>query len=74
MRRGRDLSFEEAMKVEFRVVSRIAEGHDFYEGVRATLIDRDGAPRWQPASLDAVDPEAIARHFADLGSRELRAP
>jgi enoyl-CoA hydratase len=59
------------MKVEFRVVSRIIEGHDFYEGVRAALIDRDGAPRWQPATLDAVRREDIEHHFADLGPQEL---
>jgi enoyl-CoA hydratase len=73
MRRGAALTFEEAMKVEFRIVSRIAEGHDFYEGVRATLIDKDGAPRWNPASLDAVAPAAIEAHFASLGGDELDA-
>ncbi len=70
VRRGRELSFEEAMRVEFRIVSRIIEGHDFYEGVRAALIDRDGAPRWRPATLDAVRREDIERHFADLGPQE----
>lgn len=70
---GGTLSFAEAMRLEFRVVSRIAEGHDFYEGVRATIIDKDGAPRWSPASLEAVTPEAVAAHFADLGPLELKA-
>jgi enoyl-CoA hydratase len=74
MRRGRSLSFEDAMRVEFRVVSRIIEGHDFYEGVRAALIDRDGAPRWQPPTLDTVQREDIERHFADLGPGELALP
>ncbi|HEX2555794.1 MAG TPA: enoyl-CoA hydratase/isomerase family protein [Microvirga sp.] len=74
MRRGRSLSFEEAMKVEFRIVSRIIEGHDFYEGVRAALIDRDGAPVWQPARLDTVRREDVERHFADLGPGELALP
>ncbi len=71
VRRGAALDFEEAMKVEFRIVSRIGDGHDFHEGVRAVLIDKDNQPRWQPASLDAVDPAAIERHFASLGEREL---
>ena len=74
MRRGRSLSFEEAMRVEFRVVSRIIEGHDFYEGVRAALVDRDGAPNWQPATLAAVRREDVERHFADLGPGELALP
>jgi enoyl-CoA hydratase len=72
MRRGRALSFEEAMKVEFRIVHRVIEGHDFYEGVRATLIDRDGQPRWRPAALEEVEEESIRAYFADLGPRELK--
>ncbi len=74
MRRGAALSFEEAMKTEFRIVSRICEGHDFYEGVRATIIDKDGAPRWRPATLEGVTPAMIEAHFAPLGSTELEAP
>jgi enoyl-CoA hydratase len=71
MRRGKSLTFEEAMKVEFRIVTRIAEGHDFYEGVRATLIDKDGRPRWDPPDLAAVQPSAVAAHFAALGPDDL---
>jgi enoyl-CoA hydratase len=73
MRRGASLTFEEAMKAEFRIVSRIAQGHDFYEGVRATLVDKDGRPRWNPAALDAVPDSAVEAHFADLGASELEA-
>ena len=72
MRRGGDLDFDEAMRTDFRVVSRISEGHDFYEGVRAVLIDKDGRPAWKPESLASVDPAAIAHHFADLGPNELK--
>jgi enoyl-CoA hydratase len=72
MRRGRELSFEDAMRTEFRIVSRIIEGEDFYEGVRAAVIDKNAAPRWRPASIKEVDAEAvIARHFAGLGHSEL---
>lgn len=71
MRRGGALSFAEAMKTEFRIVSRIFEGRDFFEGVRAVLIDKDGTPQWQPAELGAVDKAAIERYFADLGPDEL---
>jgi enoyl-CoA hydratase len=73
MRRGRSLTFEEAMRVEFRIVTRIAEGHDFYEGVRAALVDKDGQPRWNPASLAAVTPAAVEAYFAELGADELEA-
>ncbi|MBV9077551.1 MAG: enoyl-CoA hydratase/isomerase family protein [Methylobacteriaceae bacterium] len=72
MRAGRDLDFEAAMALEFRIVNRIAAGHDFYEGVRATIIDKDGAPAWRPASLAELDPDEVVRaHVAPLGAREL---
>jgi enoyl-CoA hydratase len=71
VRRGASMDFEDAMKTEFRIVSRIGDGHDFYEGVRAVLIDKDNQPRWQPASLEAVDRAVIEHHFASLGEREL---
>ena len=72
MRRGAGLDFAEAMRTEFRIVSRIAHGHDFYEGVRAVVIDKDQAPRWQPSSQPEVDPAAIAAYFAPLAGAELK--
>ncbi len=71
VRRGAAMDFEEAMRTEFRIVSRIGDGHDFHEGVRAVLIDKDNQPRWQPASLEEVDRAVIDHHFASLGEREL---
>ena len=67
MNMGVGLSFAEAMRTEFRIVTRILEGHDFYEGVRAALVDRDNRPQWRPApghsELDA--------YFAPLGRDDL---
>jgi len=71
MRRGREMSFREAMRMEYRIVSRILDGHDFYEGVRAVLIDKDNAPRWEPARLEDVTPDIVEAYFAPLGEREL---
>ncbi|MEW6123435.1 MAG: enoyl-CoA hydratase/isomerase family protein [Pseudomonadota bacterium] len=66
MRRGPTLSLGGALATEFRVVNRVARGHDFYEGVRAIIVDKDNAPRWEPARLADVDPEAIRAHFAPI--------
>ena len=74
VRRGRDWSFEDCMRAEMRIVSRIVHGHDFYEGVRAVIVDKDNAPRWNPATLDAVSDAEVERHFADLGADELKLP
>ena len=66
MRAGIGLSFEGCMQTEFRIVSRVIHGHDFYEGVRAVIVDKDNAPRWRPAALAEVSDMEIARHFAPL--------
>jgi enoyl-CoA hydratase len=66
MQRGGNLTFEEAMRTEFRIVSRLVRGHDFYEGVRAVIIDKDNAPRWNPATLDQLDEQALTACFAPL--------
>ncbi len=71
VRRGADWSFEDCMRAEFRIVSRIVHGHDFYEGVRAAIVEKDNAPQWRPASLAEVDAADVERHFAPLAN-ELR--
>jgi len=71
IRRGAKLDFDAAMIMEYRLSQAFMGGHDFYEGIRATLIDKDNAPRWRPASLDEVTPAMVAAHFAPLGERDL---
>jgi len=50
----------------------VLEGNDFYEGVRAVLVDKDHKPRWEHASLEEVSEAAVERHFEPIGDRELR--
>lgn len=64
MREGKALSLEDALKLEFRIVSQIKSGHDFYEGVRAQLVDKDRNPKWQPSELEDVKDADIDAHFA----------
>jgi enoyl-CoA hydratase len=47
--------------------------HDFYEGIRAMLIDRDRNPQWRPASLAEVSESMVDGYFAALGDREVRS-
>ena len=62
------------MQTEFRIVSRVVHGHDFYEGVRAVIVDKDNAPRWRPATLSEVSRADVERHFAPLAGDELVLP
>jgi len=66
LREGAKLAFDDCMRMEYRMVHRIVAGHDFYEGVRATIIDKGGTPRWDPAELAAVSDAAIDAYFAPL--------
>jgi enoyl-CoA hydratase len=74
VRNGIGRSFEACMQTEFRIVSRIIHGHDFYEGVRAVIIDKDNAPHWRPATLAGVADAEIERHFTPLARDEWMAP
>jgi enoyl-CoA hydratase/carnithine racemase len=69
---GQTLSMDECMKMEFRILNRMLAGHDFYEGIRAAIIDKGSVPQWRPASLDAVKGAEIDAYFASLDERELQ--
>ncbi len=71
MKRGHALDFNDNMKMEFRIVRRVMAGHDFFEGVRAQILDKDRDPKWKPASLGEVNDADIAHYFEDLGDQEL---
>lgn len=71
IREGAKLSFDDCMRMEFRMVNRIIAGHDFYEGVRATILDKDGAPKWKPSVLKDVSEADVQTYFAPLDSKEL---
>ena len=72
MRRGARMDFPEAMRAEYRLSERVMRGRDFYEGVRAVIIDKDNRPAWSPATLAEVDAAAIEAAFEPLDGPELR--
>jgi enoyl-CoA hydratase len=63
LRRARTMSFAECMVMEYRLLCHILKGHDFYEGVRAAVVDKDRLPRWQPAELEDIEIVDIEAHF-----------
>jgi enoyl-CoA hydratase len=71
MKEGAALEIEDALTLEYRAMMHVIAGPDFYEGVRAVLIDKDQKPRWRHSSLADVSEAEVERHFEDLGDREL---
>ncbi|MDZ4760702.1 MAG: enoyl-CoA hydratase/isomerase family protein [Alphaproteobacteria bacterium] len=65
-------TFEDNMRMEFRIGSRVVSRHDFQEGVRAIIIDKDNAPAWNPATLSGVTDEMLDEIFAPLDGGELQ--
>ncbi|MDR3477331.1 MAG: enoyl-CoA hydratase/isomerase family protein [Gammaproteobacteria bacterium] len=70
LQEGEKLTFDDCMKLEYRLTNRFLKSHDFFEGVRAAIIDKDNKPQWQPAALGDVKAEDIDLYFAPL-SKEL---
>lgn len=71
LREGAGSDIETALTTEYRIASHLRLGHDFFEGVRALLIDKDKAPRWQPATLADVDDAALQPYFATPAGGDL---
>jgi enoyl-CoA hydratase len=69
LRDAANLSLQQCLAMEYRLALRVLEMPDFREGVRAALVDKDRAPKWQPAALAGV-PD-VEPFFANLGSGEL---
>jgi enoyl-CoA hydratase len=67
-------SFADEMRQEYRIASRVCALHDFQEGVRAVVIDKDNKPAWSPATLEGVTDALVDSIFAPLPSGEEWSP
>lgn len=74
IRLGAKLDFQAAMTMEYRLSQNCMQGHDFYEGIRAALIDKDRKPLWNPARAEDVSDKAVEDHFKSLGDQDLVLP
>ncbi|TRW14110.1 enoyl-CoA hydratase/isomerase family protein [Glacieibacterium frigidum] len=71
VRMARGGTIEAALRTEYRMVCAIKHGRDFYEGVRAQLIDKDRSPLWSPATLEEVDDAMVASYLREPPSGDL---
>ena len=66
--------FADEMRAEYGLAAHVSMRHDFIEGVRALLIDKDNAPKWDPASPQAVTETILDTIFAPLPADEAWQP
>jgi enoyl-CoA hydratase len=67
-------SFADNMAMEYRIGARVVQRHDFLEGVRAVIVDKDNAPKWDPPSLEGVSEAMLDGIFGPLPSVEEWTP
>jgi len=65
------LDFEAAMKIEYRMAIRCNFSHEFYEGIRAQIIDKDRQPKWRPATLEDVGADLVESYFQAPASGDM---
>lgn len=72
IRAGAQLSLDDCMRMEFRIVNRMLRGHEFYEGIRAVVVDKDGKPHWERQNISDVTETDVDAYFAPLPDGELQ--
>ncbi|XP_029487625.2 3-hydroxyisobutyryl-CoA hydrolase, mitochondrial isoform X1 [Oncorhynchus nerka] len=70
---GGTMSLQEVLVMEYRLSQAcMVKGSDFYEGVRAVLVDKDHSPKWSPSTLKEVSEQSVEDCFSSLGDRDLK--
>ncbi len=69
---AKNMSLEDELIMEYRMVQKCQSSGDFYEGVRAMLVDKDRKPQWQPSSLSKVDDIWVNHFFESLNEKDLK--
>jgi len=67
-------TFADVMAMEYALGGRIVQTHDFQEGVRSVIVDKDNDPHWDPTTLSGVTPAMLDAFFAPLPPGEAWTP
>ena len=66
------MSLKDELIMEYRMVQNCLESEDFFEGVRAMLVDKDRTPNWKPSKIEAVDNDRVNNFFKTLDHLDLK--
>jgi 3-hydroxyisobutyryl-CoA hydrolase len=66
LKEGYNKSLADTLNTEYRLTQRCVQDKDFHEGIRATILDKDGKPSWCPASLEEVTADRVNYYFSPL--------
>ena len=64
MNKAQNQSLADCLQMDFKLVGSFMESHDFYEGVRALIIDKDKRPNWEPDAIEHIKPEMVSGFFS----------
>ncbi|MGB4106219.1 MAG: enoyl-CoA hydratase/isomerase family protein [Alphaproteobacteria bacterium] len=67
LHRSEGRGFDQVIAEDFILTQRFLQRVDFYEGIRAAVIDKDRKPRWNPAGFEGVSRDEVEAHFAPTG-------
>lgn len=67
---GARMDFDDCMRMEYRIALRFLLEHDFYEGIRAAIVDKDQQPKWHPHRIHEVTDEFVDSFFEPLNEAE----
>ena len=71
LRRGKDKPLADVLTMEYRLCQAFCADHDFFEGIRALIVDKDNRPDWQPSTPAGVTPERVESYFLPAAAGEL---
>lgn len=69
---GKNLDLKKGLEMEYRLSQSFMHENEFFEGVRALLIDKDQKPMWQPSKLEDISNQKIESYFNPIGCKELK--
>lgn len=72
--KNKDIMKRDSLIQDFRIAQRLIHRADFYEGIRAILVDKDNTPNWSPSELNRVQSEQVSACFEPLENDELSLP